>query len=556
LRKGVAREYPLKCMSAAACTAPNLLRIQANAQLALRAMPSDTAAVGPSASAIKQSFINEYSADLIAGLHEKQLVALHSPATEILYGGSAGGGKSHFIRCAAVYHALRIPGLQVYLFRRTHPELISNHMEGPRGFPVILTPLVERKYASINWSDLVIRFGNRSVIKLCHCQYDKDVYKYQGAEIHLLLPDELTMFPAAMYRFLRGRMRVANLAIPAGEEKSWPRMIAGTNPGNVGHNWVRASWVSPEPPLTVWKAPKDEGGMMRQFIPALLKDNPSIDDPEQYIEKLYGLGSPALVRAMAFGDWNIVAGGFLDDLWQDDVHIIEPFDIPKTWKLDRSFDWGSSHPFSVGWWAESDGCEVKLRNGKKASWPRGTVFRIAEWYGWNGKPNEGLRMGAADVAQGIVDREKAMGLWGRVAAGAADTSIFDVPADADSIATKFDRKGIRWLNVPGLKAPGSRRTGGEEVRARLAASLQCARDADGRLIGWEHRTTPMEQPGLFFFSTCRQAIRTIPTLPADSTGDDVDTDAEDHIFDEVRYRLTMIKERMVIRMSGAVPGYG
>src|SRR6266436_2494960 len=120
-------------------------------------------------------------------LHPKQRVAYTSTATEILFGGAAGPGKSHLLRVAAIKWCLDIPGLQVYLFRRTHPDLMKNHMEGPGGFPVLMADFIARKQARINYGEGYIAFNNRSKIFLCHCQYEQDVYKYKGAEIHVLM---------------------------------------------------------------------------------------------------------------------------------------------------------------------------------------------------------------------------------------------------------------------------------------------------------------------------------------------------------------------------------
>src|SRR5690606_31152314 len=104
-----------------------------------------------------------------------------------------------------------------------------------------------------------------------------------------------------------------------------------------------------------WQTARDEGGMMRQFIPALLEDNPTLqeNDPD-YETRLEGLGNAALVRAMRKGDWDIVSGGMFDDVWDRAVHVLKPFPVPDSWRVDRSCDWGSSKPFSFGWWAESD----------------------------------------------------------------------------------------------------------------------------------------------------------------------------------------------------------
>jgi hypothetical protein len=463
-------------------------------------------------------------------LHYKQGQALQSPATEILYGGAAGGGKSHLMRVAAIVWALAVPGLQVYLFRRTRPELLKNHMEGPTSFPVLLGSWINRKLVKINYSDLTIEFSNGSKIFLCHCQYLKDLTKYQGAEIHVLLMDELTHFVEDMYRFLRGRVRLGGLAVPEEYRGLFPRILCGSNPGSVGHNWVKLSFVDNAPPMEIRAMPKAEGGMRRQFIRAQLEDNPTLteNDPD-YESRLEGLGSPELVRAMRKGDWDIVAGGMFDDLWLRDLHVVKPFEIPQSWYVDRSYDWGSSAPFSVLWWAESDGTTpARLADETTRIFPRGTLFLIAEWYGWNGKANTGLKMLTPDIAKGINEREEKMSH--PVKPGPADGMIFNAGAidNTKSIADVMAEYGVRWLEAD--KTPGSRKTGWQRMREYLSASLP-KKDKEGH-------APPMEKPGLFIFNTCHQWIRTVPVLPRDKRdADDVDTDAEDHAGDATRYRL-------------------
>jgi len=447
-------------------------------------------------------------------LHPRQGLAFLSQANEILYGGAAGGGKSHLMRVAAIAWCVAIPNLQIYLFRRTLPDLLKNHLTGPTGFPVLLAEWVNSGYCSINYSRNRIEFKNGAKIHLCHCDKESDVYKYHGAEIHVLMMDELTHFSETMYRFLRGRLRLGGLKIPDQYKGLFPRILCASNPGSIGHNWVKMTFVDWASPMEIKGAPRSEGGMARQYIPARLYDNPTLieTDPD-YAYRLEGLGSPELVRAMMDGDWDIVAGGMLDDLWRRDLHAIDPFEIPSSWRIDRSFDWGSSKPFAVLWWAESDGTQAP--NGRH--YPPGTVFLINEWYGWNGRANNGLKMLAVEIARGIVERES---LWPyRVEPGAADSSIFDAE-NGVCIADDMAAVGVHWL--PADKSPGSRVTGWERLRKMLKAGLQ----------------RPMEDAGIFIFNHCAQWIRTVPVLPRDEKKpDDVDTDAEDHAGDATRYRI-------------------
>lgn len=450
-------------------------------------------------------------------LHERQTQAFLTDATEVLYGGAAGGGKSHLMRAAAIAWCTDIPGLQVYIFRRISDDLSKNHMEGPSGFPALLNEWVQAGHVKIRYSPTTIEFWNGAKIHLCHCQYEKDRFKYQGAEIHVLMIDELTHFTDTIYRYLRGRCRMGALKLAEKYRGLFPRVVCGSNPGGVGHNWVKATFIDAAPVMEIVQQPKIEGGMRRQYIPAKLSDNPTLaeTDPD-YIDRLEGLGSPELIRAMRDGDWDIVSGGMFDDLWHRSVHVLKPFDIPASWRVDRGFDWGSSKPFSVIWFAESDGTTATMADGTQRHFPRGSIFAISEWYGWNGKPNEGCKMLAVDIADGIVERESRFPY--KVKAGPADTSIFDTQ-NGMCIADDMKKRSVSWSKAD--KSPGSRKNGWEMLRKMLKQALG------------------NELPGFFVFDTCAHVIRTLPVLPRDARdADDVDSDAEDHAPDVIRYRVS------------------
>lgn len=388
--------------------------------------------------------------------------------------------------------------MQVYLFRRIRDDLVKNHMEGPQGFRVLLAPWATSAFVQVVEDE--IRFWNGSRIYLCHCKDEKDVYKYQGAEIHVLLIDELTHFTETMYRFLRSRVRMVGIKLPSNYAGHFPRIMCGANPGNIGHLWVKASFIDGTLPMELRRRPANDGGMLRQFIPALLDDNPSmaLDDPA-YEQKLEGLGSKSLVQAMRYGDWNVIEGAYFD-CWDTGKHVIRPFKIPDHWLRFGSFDWGSAKPFSMGWWAVSDGS--LLEDG--SYYPPGALIRYREWYGASA-PNVGLKLDAEELAEGIRQREVGDNVTYRV----ADPSCWKVDG-GPSIAERMMRKGVIFR--PG---DNGRVNGWDQMR--------------GRLIGDDH-------PMIHCFSTCVDSIRTIPALQHDSTKpEDLDSDGEDHCGDEWRY---------------------
>jgi hypothetical protein len=266
------------------------------------------------------------------------------------------------MRVAAIAWCTEIAGLQVYLFRRIYEDLIKNHMAGPSGFRALLAG-----WQNAGWCTIVddeIRFFNGSTIYLCHCQHEEMMWRYQGAEMHVLLIDELTHFTERIYRFLRNRVRMIGLTIPARHVGMFPRVLASANPGNIGHLWVKNTWIANVAPFVSRRMPASEGGMLRQYIPARLDDNPSMakDDPG-YEHRLEGLGSKTLVAAMRWGDWDVVEGAFFD-CWSNESHVIPPFAIPRHWLRFRSMDWGSASPFSIGWWAVvQDDCWLGIEDG-------------------------------------------------------------------------------------------------------------------------------------------------------------------------------------------------
>jgi hypothetical protein len=465
----------------------------------------------------------------------KQSKALQSQATEILYGGAAGGGKSFFMRALAILLCGLIPGLNVYLFRRIREDLVKNHMEGTGGFPVMLAPLIISGHVRIVEDE--IRFWNGSKIFLCHCKDEKDRFKYLGAEIHVLLVDELTMFTDVIYRFLRGRLRAPGLDFPDWAVKFFkdkfgvdlpakiPLILAGSNPGNIGHGWVKAAFIDGASPFELRRMSKDEGGMLRQYIPARLEDNPHIDT-DDYEGKLSGLGSKELVKAMRHGDWNIVAGAFFDNI-REEKHWLPSFTPPKHWTRFRSFDWGSAKPFSVGWWCIVEPGEwIKFRDGTERMLPGGALVRYREWYGVkrdeNGqsKPNTGLRLSAQAVGRGIKEREAGEKVDENLSR--ADPSLWKEdggPSNAENMLRCDPKNPLANVGPRFQPADNTRTTGWQQMYSRLA---------------WEE--VDDGEPMLYVTEDCRDWWRTVPALQHDENRtEDVDSDMEDHAADDTRY---------------------
>ncbi len=384
-----------------------------------------------------------------------------------------------------------------------------------------------------------------------------DYEKFHGQEFPFIAWNELTKRPTsdcydAMMSCNRSSF-VPKLHSPidndTGEIDLLPEIplvvFSTTNPYGPGHNWVKQRFIDAAPPGQVVKITKDvfnpRTGIREPITKTQVrlfgsyKENKYLS-PE-YVLELESIKDPNKRKAWLEGDWDITSGGMFDDVWSTEHNIVEPFNIPNEWRIFRSFDWGSSAPFSVGWWAESDGCDIQLPGGQWKSTVKGDLFRIAEWYGWSGTPNQGIRLLATQIAKGIVEREIKMGYYGRVKPGPADNSINDTE-NGNCIAADMAKKvringkqykGVTWAKSD--KSPGSRKNGWEKLRVAI--------------FNAQPDVGPREYPGIFVFRTCQDGfIRTLPTIPRCSKDpDDVDTDAEDHVCDEVRYVILSTGDR-------------
>lgn len=427
-----------------------------------------------------------------------QAALIACPIFEVFYGGARGGGKTEasigdWLEHQAAYGDKAIG----VFFRRKFKQLEEVVARTKQLFPQIGARYREQPHAE--WT-----MANGARLKFRYLERDSDAEEYQGHSYTRVYVEEATNFPSPRpINMLRATLRSA-AGVPCG-------MRLTGNPGGPGHNWVKARYIDPNP--AGYQVFEDEFSFQGQsiklprvFIPSRIADNPLLlrNDP-QYVGRLYQVGSAALVKAWLDGDWDAIEGAFFSE-FDEGVHVLHASwasRIPPHAMRYRAFDWGSAKPFSVGWYALSDG-----------TWglPKDALFKYREWYGCDG-PNTGLKMDATMVAAGIRELEKRE----HVRFGVADPSIF-IRDGGPSIAELMMSKGVQFR-----RADNKRRAGWEQLHCRLKGN-------NYGTIHWE--------PLLFFSDQCEHTIRTLPVLQHDDVdAEDVDTDGEDHAGDETRYAV-------------------
>lgn len=458
-----------------------------------------------------------------------QQAFVSSPIYETLYEGNRGGGKTLCLLLDFIQHVGTGLGedWKGIIFRQTHPQLKDIVDMSKKWFKRIW-PSAQFNEAKYQWM-----FPGGEQLMFRHFDNPSDYDNYHGWNVPWLGFEELTTWKDdKCYKVLMSICRTTNPNCPK-------KIRATTNPSGIGTNWVKRRWRLPTAPgLIVGPIIREvdsEGRKLpeRVAIRSKLVENKILTtaDPD-YVNAISGSARTETERiAWIDGSWDIVSGGMFDDIWMPQVHVVPTIYanmIPLGWRLDRAYDHGQSRPFSVGWWAESNGEPINIK-GRKIGTVPGDLIRMAEWYGCHPNPNavnEGLRMTARDIARGIIEREKEMRLWGHIKTGVADSAIFDDYEPGHSVAGDMKAIGIHWH--PTDKGPGSRSQGWQQMRIYLQGAIP--------------KNGPREYPGLFVCESCTDFIRTIPVLPRDQKKiDDVDTNSEDHIGDETRYKLRMRK---------------
>lgn len=452
-----------------------------------------------------------------------QALVLACGIYELLYHGTRGPGKTEtvlldFLKDVGKGYG---PAWHGIVFRRTYPELSSIIKRSlvlfKKAFPGAVYNANSKEWRFPDGEYLQFRFIERT-------GDGGDYDKYHGWEIPWICFEELCTWPTSeLYLKMQSCCR-------SSDERVGPiaRIRATANPLGIGHAWVKKRFQLGGSNHT---RIIDEGGLRRCAIFGFLEENKILlkSDP-LYRQKIIASckGNPLYVKAWLYGSWDVTAGGMFDDLWTPSIHVVQPFIVPPSWRIDHSFDWGSSKPFSLGIWGQSDGSDYEDINGDWHSTVRGDLYRIGEWYGGDPEePNVGLKLLSPQIAEGVIEREIAMGIYDRVLPGPADPSIF----------TETDGKSIAGTMSQIVRVHGKQYKGPTFTRADNSRIAGWARVRDMLFNAKPGPEGMRELPGLFATNNCAKFLELFPvTLRDPDKPDDVDTNSEDHLQDEMRYR--------------------
>lgn len=405
----------------------------------------------------------------------RQVEFMESEAPYLLFGGAAGGSKSHALRWFAYRECLRVPNFRALILRRTYKELERSHLAE-----------IEKEAALLGAdavpSAKIMRFPNGSVVEFGHCETAGDAQNYLSAEYDLIEPDELVTFEETPTLLIASRARTTKPNVR-------PKVRAGTNPGGPQSYWVRARFID----HTVDRADyPDYDPADWQFIESKLEDNPYLN--KEYERSLMNL-PPELRRAYRDGDWDIFPGQYFPE-FRRATHVSQVHtSYPTEWPRILGMDWGFVKPGIVGWWVLT---------------PEGHLYREQEYVF--------SRTTAFEVGQGIARRCQEAGL-SKIRYLVFDTAMEIPQNDTGEATIETVRRGMRaqGLSIATRPADKDRINGWQRLRH------------------W-FRLAPDGQPWLQSSPECAYFNRTIPSLVSDDTKpEDVNTDGEDHAGDESRY---------------------
>lgn len=412
---------------------------------------------------------------------------------EVLYGGAAGGGKSYAM-LADPLRDMNNPNFSGLLVRHTTEELrelITKSQElYPKAIPGITWSERKQQWTTPRGGKLWMSFLDRDI----------DVARYQGQAFNWIGFDELTQWASPYaFNYMGSRLRTADPSL-----RLYKR--ATTNPGGAGHAWVKKGFIDPAPWNTAFWATDIETGEVlqypkghskegqplykRRFIPANLFDNPYLTADGQYEAMLLALPE-AQRKQLLEGDWDISDGAAFPE-FNRKIHVIDPFEIPSGWTRFRAADYGYGSKSACLWFAVA---------------PSEQLIVYRELYT--------SKVTAVDFAHMVMEAEAGE----KIRYGVLDSSMWHKRGDTGpSLAEKMILEGCRWR--PSDRSRGTRVSGKNELHRRLQIDEYTG------------------EPRLVFFRNCVNIISELPILPLDKDNvEDVDTDANDHGYDALRYGI-------------------
>jgi hypothetical protein len=466
----------------------------------------------------------------------KQLIAHYCEADWTFYGGAAGGGKSEWLVVSAIKDCLEFAKSNVAIFRRTQPEL-EQHIIGR--FLELCAPFINAGLVRYNEQKHVARFWNGSKLWFCHCQYEKDVYKYQSFQLRSLNIDEASHFTEFQVRYLITRVRKAQVA-------GRKRVRLASNPGNVGHGWLKRWFIKPLPtelglraalqPFEVWRPLPTDGRTppdkvpTRAFIPAYFSDNEALQraDPD-YLANVYQLGGDK-AKQLAEGDWDAADSMIVGGVWQDQYMVSEQDVIllARGFKLGQIIPW---HVIPNPNWRPPEGALIygSVDYGFGAPWafhlhaalPGGHTRTFFEFYFTRKRDEVQARMIREALERMMAPPDKGGFNLSKPEWIVMDPSMWgsrEENAIARSIAEVYHDELGKPLRLNITKGAGGR--GARVSRPnRWLAALQPAPDG----LPWWSVT-----------AACPNLIRTVPEIPWDEKDPEVEDDrSENHCYEDV-----------------------
>jgi phage terminase large subunit len=439
-----------------------------------------------------------------------------SPAKYRLFGGAAGPGKTKALLMEAVVKAIEHPGANTLLLRRTFPELEQSLLLYFR------RDIPRELYRSFQDSKHLITWVNGSTTRFGYCQSENDVYQYQGGEYLFIGIDELTLFTLRQWQFLTSRNRCP---IPG----SFPCMAGATNPGNIGHAWVKALWVDKKPAAGM-ENPEQYEASDYDFISARVSDNPIYANDENYLKTLRALPGH-LKRAFLDGDWDVFAGQYFDRFdYMRHVSRPEGIDWKPWWPRWISVDWGFEHPAAVYWHAAAPrgagaGAQSpELREGERAD-SCSRVITYREYVTHRTPPRE--------LARGIIKRSivsRSSGLLRPAAERQSGREPEEEREKIEAIYLSPDAFARRTDEASIAEQMG-------DIFAAEGFPRPIPADND-RVGGWMLMYQMLDAQEWLLTENCIELIRTLPNLVRDAARiEDIEKMDGDDAADAARYGL-------------------